>query len=64
MVLPVHGRLVRHRPGREGVPGLDWIRDVGLVGPGRQEIRLHWLPPIPVNVEDLSDLPAVVRPVE
>lgn len=34
------------------------------VGPGRQEIRLHWLPPIPVNVEDLSDLPVVVRPVE
>jgi len=34
------------------------------VGPGRQEIRLHWLPPIPVNVEDLSELPAVVRPVE
>ena len=24
------------------------------VGPGRQEIRLHWLPPIPVNVEDLN----------
>ena len=34
------------------------------VGPGRQEVRLHWLPPIPVNVEDFSDLPAVVRPVE
>ncbi len=34
------------------------------VGPGRQEVRLHWLPPIPVNVEDFSDLPTVVRPVE
>lgn len=34
------------------------------VGPGRQETRIHWLPPIPVNVEDFTDLPAVVRPVE
>jgi hypothetical protein len=34
------------------------------IGPGRKEIRLHWLPPIPVNVEDLSELPAVVHPVE
>jgi hypothetical protein len=42
---------------------LDRIGDVGRVGPGRQEIRLHWLPPIPVNVEDLSKLTAVVLPV-
>jgi hypothetical protein len=49
--------------GKGSLP-LDRIGDVGRVGPGRQEIRLHWLPPIPVNIEDLSDLLAVVRPGE
>lgn len=33
-------------------------------GPGRELARLRWLPPIPVNVDDLDRLPAVVRPVD
>ena len=35
-------------------------------GPGRAQRKLKWLPPIPVNLEDLKDqeLPAVVREVE
>ncbi len=37
-----------------------------LTGPrsGEQTPILKWLPPIPVNVEDADDLPAVVREVE
>lgn len=34
-----------------------------LAGEGRSERRLKWLPPIPVNVDDVGDLPATVRPV-
>jgi len=34
------------------------------VSAGRTGSRLNWLPPIPVNAQDLSDLPAVVRPVK
>ncbi len=33
------------------------------VGAGKKETLLHWLPPIPINIEDPSGLPAVVRPV-
>ena len=33
------------------------------VGEGRQERRLNWLPPIPVNVTAIEALPATVRPV-
>lgn len=28
-----------------------------------RELSLRWLPPIPVNLEDLDDLPATIRPV-
>lgn len=35
-----------------------------LAGAGRAERRLKWLPPIPVNVEDVDGLPATVRPVK
>ena len=35
-----------------------------LAGTGRSVRRLRWLPPIPVNVDDLEDLPVVVRPVK
>lgn len=31
---------------------------------GDRERRVKWLPPIPVNVEDVSELPSVIRPVE
>lgn len=34
-----------------------------LVGAGRSEKRLKWLPPIPVNVADVDALPATVRPI-
>jgi len=34
-----------------------------LVGAGRSERRLKWLPPIPVNVDDPESLPAVIRQV-
>jgi hypothetical protein len=34
-----------------------------LAGEGRTERRLKWLPPIPVNVEDVGDLPATIRRV-
>lgn len=34
-----------------------------LVGTGRSEKRVKWLPPIPVNVADIEALPATVRPV-
>lgn len=29
-----------------------------------RKFALRWLPPIPVNVEDLADLPATIRPVK
>lgn len=32
-----------------------------LAGADRMERRLKWLPPIPVNVADVSDLPATIR---
>jgi len=35
-----------------------------LAGAGRQERRVKWLPPIPVNVEDQEKLPAVIRSVK
>lgn len=35
-----------------------------LAGPKREEKRVKWLPPIPVNLNDLSALPATIRPVE
>lgn len=35
-----------------------------LAGHGRSERRLKWLPPIPVNVEDVDALPATVRSVK
>jgi hypothetical protein len=51
--------------GGKGRLGLDRIGHVGqLAALGSWRANLHWLPPIPVNVEDFSDLPAVVRPVE
>ena len=34
------------------------------VGVGRSESRVKWLPPISVNVEEFSDLPAVVHSVQ
>ncbi|MFA7329805.1 MAG: hypothetical protein WC326_01910 [Candidatus Delongbacteria bacterium] len=34
-----------------------------LVGQGRLDRRLKWIPPIPINVEDLDQLPATIRPV-
>ena len=34
-----------------------------LAGAGRSERRLKWLPPIGVNIEDLSGLPSVIRQV-
>jgi hypothetical protein len=34
-----------------------------LAGAGRAERRLKWLPPIPVNLGDLGDLPATIRRV-
>jgi len=34
-----------------------------LVGAGRSDRRLKWLPPIPVNVDDPETLPAVIRQV-
>ena len=33
------------------------------VGPKRANTTLKWLPPIPVNIDDLDALPAVIRPV-
>ncbi len=35
-----------------------------LAGRARSEKRIKWLPPIPVNVDDISALPAAVRTVE
>lgn len=32
-------------------------------GPGRQESQLRWLPPIPVRLDSLEDLPTTIRPV-
>lgn len=34
-----------------------------LSGTGRSQRRLKWMPPIPVNVENLEAMPATVRPV-
>jgi hypothetical protein len=34
-----------------------------LVGAGRTDRRLKWIPPIPINVEDLDQLPATIHPV-
>jgi hypothetical protein len=34
-----------------------------LTGAGRQTRTLKWIPPIAVNVDDVDDLPATVRPV-
>ena len=34
------------------------------VGPGRQQAVLRWLPPIPVNVDDIEALPTTIHPVE
>ena len=36
-----------------------------LAGPrtGARERRLKWLPPIPVNLDDVANLPSVIRPV-
>jgi len=40
-------------------------RDDGTPIPaGERKFTLKWLPPIPVNLEDVSDLPATVRPVK
>lgn len=33
------------------------------IGQGRQDRRLKWIPPIPINVEDLDQLPATIHPV-
>ena len=33
-------------------------------GPGRSETRVKWLPPIPVNLPEIEDGPAVIRPVK
>lgn len=30
----------------------------------QREFELQWLPPIPVNVTDLEELPATIRAVE
>jgi hypothetical protein len=30
----------------------------------KQEMRVRWLPPIPVNVETTDDLPATIHPVQ
>lgn len=35
-----------------------------LAGRGREEKRVKWLPPIPVNLGDVSALPATIRPVK
>lgn len=35
-----------------------------LAGAGRTERRLKWLPPIPVNVDDIGGLPSTVRPIK
>jgi hypothetical protein len=35
-----------------------------LAGPARSERRIRWLPPIPVNVDDLDTLPSTVRPIK
>lgn len=29
-----------------------------------REILLKWLPPIPVNLPDLGEMPATIRPVK
>lgn len=34
-----------------------------VAGKGRTDRRLKWLSPIPVNVEDVEEMPTVVRPV-
>jgi len=34
------------------------------IAPDQREFELQWLPPIPVNVTDLDDLPATIRAVE
>jgi hypothetical protein len=34
-----------------------------LVGADRQTRRLRWLPPIPVNLDAIEDLPATIKPV-
>ena len=34
------------------------------IGEGRAERVLRWLPPIPVNVTDVGELPAVIRRVD
>lgn len=33
------------------------------IPPDQQRRELRWLPPLPINVEDLGSLPAVIRPV-
>ena len=35
-----------------------------LAGAGRSDRRIKWLPPIPVNVRDLDELPTTIHPVE
>jgi len=40
-------------------------RDDGTAIPaGDREFKLRWLPPIPVNLDDVSDLPTTIRPME
>lgn len=34
------------------------------VGKGRQDVRLKWLPPIPVNITFGEELPATIRPIK
>ncbi|RMH32058.1 MAG: hypothetical protein D6690_14495 [Nitrospirae bacterium] len=33
------------------------------IGPGREAAQLKWLPPIPINLDNLDKLPATIRPV-
>ena len=38
--------------------------DGSPIAAGDREFKLRWLPPIPVNQDDVSDLPATIRPVK
>jgi len=38
--------------------------DGSPIAAGDREFKLRWLPPIPVNLDDVSDLPATIRPVK
>lgn len=60
------GQSAAHEPGdsthaspRPHVRRAHW--HTYLVGPGRNERRLQWLPPIPVNVDDPDALPATIK---